>query len=625
MKKMILAIFSFIILPLNLFATDLDDVDIVVIIRQIDKINNQIALVKAQANDKNETADENSLFKGILVKKNQLMDQIPSLLMQAKVGKEEIEKFKEEKAKLETRVKRLKNSSNKRIYIQSAIELQKMNIDEIFYSSVLGLEKLFNERAKPAKVKTSLEETLLNLQTTSYSNLKEIKEGLDPALMEEFASAFEGLELHKKTFEEILVYLKNNAELMSSNYVFSELNLRVAIDFVNEKIPFKIEGVNFGKIIIILFVFLFFISFTRILSKITYLFMIKMYPKGNQEEGTKDRVVNIIKRPMLFMLTVHAIEICLAIFYYPAPVPLKFANYSSIVFIFSTAWLILGMLNGYGIVFISEITKKSGRKEVINLILKIIYFIIVVIALLAILSRLGFNVSAIIASLGIGGLAVALAAKDILANFFASVMLLFDNSFSQGDWIVCGDIEGTVVEIGLRKTTVRTFDNALIFVPNLKLASDPIRNWSRRRLGRRIRMNVGLEYGATSAQVKKCADDIRNMLLSHPAIAKPEDLASKSTHFASRFRQNIVSVDDLAGYKTNLFVVVDEFADSSINIMIYCFSKTIIWGDFLAVKQDVMLKIMDIVEANGLSFAFPSQSVYLENLKDIDKTLKELS
>ncbi|MDO5046741.1 mechanosensitive ion channel family protein [Campylobacter sp.] len=624
MKKLILAIFSFIILPLNLVAADIDDVDIVVIIRQIDKINNQIALVKAQANDKNETADANSLFKGILVKKNQLMDQIPSLLMQAKVGKEEIDKFKEDKTKLENRVKKLKNSNNKRDYIQSAIELQKMNIDEIFYGSVLSLEKLFNKRAKPAKVRTLLEETLLNLQTSSYAKIKELKEGLDPTLIEEFAGSFEAMELHKKTFEEILVYLKNNADLMSSNYVFSELNLQVAIDFVNAKIPFKIEGINFGKIIIIMFVFLFFVSFTKILSKITYFLMLKMYPKGNQEEETKDRVVNIIKRPMLFMLTVHAIEICLAIFYYPVPVPIKFANYSAIVFIFSTAWLMLSMLDGYGIVFISEITKKSGRKEVINLILKIIYFIIVVIALLFILSRLGFNVSAIIASLGIGGLAVALAAKDILANFFASVMLLFDNSFSQGDWIVCGDIEGTVVEIGLRKTTVRTFDNALIFVPNLKLASDPIRNWSRRRLGRRIRMNVGLEYGATSAQVKKCADDIRNMLLNHPAIAKSDDLASKSTHFSSRFRQNIVSVDDLAGYKTNLFVVVDEFADSSINIMIYCFSKTIIWGDFLEVKQDVMLKIMDIVEANGLSFAFPSQSVYLENLKDIDKALKEL-
>ena len=338
----------------------------------------------------------------------------------------------------------------------------------------------------------------------------------------------------------------------------------------------------------------------------------KFFVKHDSDRQTKGRIVEIIKRPMLLTLIAYAIDICVSIAYYPAPMPIKFANFLTITFVVAVTWLILSVLNGYGMVLINELTKKSGRKEVINLILKIIYFIIFVIALLIVLSKLGFNVSAIIASLGIGGLAVALATKDILANFFASVMLLFDNSFSQGDWIVCGDIEGTVVEIGLRKTTVRTFDNALIFVPNSKLASDPIRNWSRRKMGRRIRMLIGLEYSATTEQIKKCVDEIKQMLIDHPDIAKGDDMGSKK---ASRYDRGIVSIDDLAGYKSNLFVVVDEFADSSINILVYCFSKTIVWGEFLAVKEDVMLKIMNIVEANGLGFAFPSQSLYVEEVK----------
>ena len=239
-----------------------------------------------------------------------------------------------------------------------------------------------------------------------------------------------------------------------------------------------------------------------------------------------------------------------------------------------------------------------------------------------ILSRLGFNVSAIIASLGIGGLAIALATKDILANFFASVMMLFDNSFSQGDSIVCGDIEGVVVEVGLRKTTVRTADNALIFVPNSKLASDPIRNWTRRRLGRLIKLTVGLEYKASSAQVKKCAEEIKSMLLNHPDIAKPSDLGSNDIQSSLRLRQNIVSIDDLIGYKSNLLVSVDSLSSSSIDILVYCFSKTIVWAEYLEVKEDVILKIMNIVESNGLSFAFPSQSLYIENLKDLDDITK---
>ena len=424
-------------------------------------------------------------------------------------------------------------------------------------------------------------------------------------------SELEALEAYKKTLEEILYYLRDNAELLTSNYIISELNLKTAIDFINEKASFT-SKFNVGKATIIFVVFLFFVSFTTLLSKLTLWALMKFFVKHDSDRQTKGRIVEIIKRPMLLTLIAYAIDICVSIAYYPAPMPIKFANFLTITFVIAVTWLILSVLNGYGMVLINELTKKSGRKEVINLILKISYFIIFVIALLITLSKLGFNDSAIISSLGIGGLAVALATKDILANFFASVMLLFDNSFSQGDWIVCGDIEGTVVEIGLRKTTVRTFDNALIFVPNSKLASDPIRNWSRRKMGRRIRMLIGLEYSATTEQIKKCVDEIKQMLIDHPDIAKGDDMGSKK---ASRYDRGIVSIDDLAGYKSNLFVVVDEFADSSINILVYCFSKTIVWGEFLAVKEDVMLKIMNIVEANGLGFAFPSQSLYVEEVK----------
>lgn len=491
------------------------------------------------------------------------------------------------------------------------LELERMRLDELFYSSLLNLENIFKEGGKAVNVKLAVEETLLSFQTKFYAQFKTFKDSLSEEVALAHKSELEALEAYKKTLEEILYYLRDNAELLTSNYIISELNLKTAIDFINEKASFT-SKFNVGKATIIFVVFLFFVSFTTLLSRLTLWVLMKFFVKHDSDRQTKGRIVEIIKRPMLLTLIAYAIDICVSIAYYPAPMPIKFANFLTITFVIAVTWLILSVLNGYGMVLINELTKKSGRKEVINLILKIIYFIIFVIALLITLSKLGFNVSAIIASLGIGGLAVALATKDILANFFASVMLLFDNSFSQGDWIVCGDIEGTVVEIGLRKTTVRTFDNALIFVPNSKLASDPIRNWSRRKMGRRIRMLIGLEYSATTEQIKKCVDEIKQMLIDHPDIAKGDDMGSKK---ASRYDRGIVSIDDLAGYKSNLFVVVDEFADSSINILVYCFSKTIVWGEFLAVKEDVMLKIMNIVEANGLGFAFPSQSLYVEEVK----------
>ena len=614
MRKILAAVFA-LCFSLNLLANtasdDLNATDILSVVNQINEANAQITVIKAQSAENNETADKSVLFKTVLDKKEKLIEQIPYLIMQIEIDEEQVRKFEQEMQTLGAKTKKLKNQGNQNLYVKNMLELERMRLDGLFYSSLLNLENIFKEGGKAVSVKLAVEETLLSFQTEFYAQLKEFRESLDENLIAEHKGEFDALEAHKKTLEEILHYLRDNAELLTSNYIISELNLKTAIDFINEKASFT-SKFNVGKAAIIFVVFLFFVSFTTLLSKLTLWALMKFFVKHDSDRQTKGRIVEIIKRPMLLTLIAYAIDICISIAYYPAPMPIKFANFLTITFVVAVTWLVLSVLNGYGMVLINELTKKSGRKEVINLILKIIYFIIFVIALLIVLSKLGFNVSAIIASLGIGGLAVALATKDILANFFASVMLLFDNSFSQGDWIVCGDIEGTVVEIGLRKTTVRTFDNALIFVPNSKLASDPIRNWSRRKMGRRIRMLIGLEYSATTEQIKKCVDEIKQMLIDHPDIAKGDDMGSKK---ASRYDRGIVSIDDLAGYKSNLFVVVDEFADSSINILVYCFSKTIVWGEFLAVKEDVMLKIMNIVEANGLGFAFPSQSLYVEEVK----------
>ena len=614
MRKILAAVFA-LCFSLNLLANtasdDLNATGILSVVNQINEANAQIAVIRAQSAENNETADKSVLFKTVLDKKEKLIEQIPYLIMQIEIDEEQVRKFEQEMQTLSAKTKKLKNQGNQNLYVKNMLELERMRLDGLFYSSLLNLENIFKEGGKAVSVKLAVEETLLSFQTEFYAQLKEFRESLDENLIAEHKGEFDALEAHKKTLEEILHYLRDNAELLTSNYIISELNLKTAIDFINEKASFT-SKFNVGKAAIIFVVFLFFVSFTTLLSKLTLWALMKFFVKHDSDRQTKGRIVEIIKRPMLLTLIAYAIDICVSIAYYPAPMPIKFANFLTITFVVAVTWLVLSVLNGYGMVLINELTKKSGRKEVINLILKIIYFIIFVIALLIVLSKLGFNVSAIIASLGIGGLAVALATKDILANFFASVMLLFDNSFSQGDWIVCGDIEGTVVEIGLRKTTVRTFDNALIFVPNSKLASDPIRNWSRRKMGRRIRMLIGLEYSATTEQIKKCVDEIKQMLIDHPGIAKGDDMGSKK---ASRYDRGIVSIDDLAGYKSNLFVVVDEFADSSINILVYCFSKTIVWGEFLAIKEDVMLKIMNIVEANGLGFAFPSQSLYVEEVK----------
>ena len=135
------------------------------------------------------------------------------------------------------------------------------------------------------------------------------------------------------------------------------------------------------------------------------------------------------------------------------------------------------------------------------------------------LVQLGFDIKGVIASLGIGGIAIALAAKDTLTNFFGSLNIITDNSFSQGDWIEAGEVEGTVVDIRMRTTRIRTFENAMITVPNAQLANMSILNWSKRVIGRRIKMSLGITYDSKMSDIESLANDIKEMLQNHPLIA----------------------------------------------------------------------------------------------------------
>jgi len=266
-----------------------------------------------------------------------------------------------------------------------------------------------------------------------------------------------------------------------------------------------------------------------------------------------------------------------------------------------------------------ERDKSAVKGELINVGIKIINFFIFMIGFLVLLYFAGVNLTAVLSGLGIGGFAVAFAAKDTISNFFGTLSILFSDVFSQGDWIEIDGREGTVVEIGLRVTTIRTFDNALIAIPNGTFASNDIKNWNKRKVGRRIKMKLGVKYDSKMEDIQKAIAEIREMLQKHPEIATKNTIYEHIMKRRGRVAK-IVSKDDLEGIKRTLMVYLDEFGDSSINILIYCFSKSVDWEDWLATKQDVMEKIMEILERNNLEFAFPSLSIYDET-KKIEKEL----
>jgi MscS family membrane protein len=150
-----------------------------------------------------------------------------------------------------------------------------------------------------------------------------------------------------------------------------------------------------------------------------------------------------------------------------------------------------------------------------------------------------------------------------------------------------------------------------VSIPNAILANQDVKNWNRRTLGRRIKMNLAIRYDSKSENIKQAIYEIREMLDKHNAIA-----TEHTEHvYIQKTAPRLVSADDAQGIKKTLLVYLDTFADSSINIMVYCFSKSVDWEDWLATKEDVMHKIMAILEKNNLAFAFPSISLYNEDGK----------
>lgn len=218
-------------------------------------------------------------------------------------------------------------------------------------------------------------------------------------------------------------------------------------------------------------------------------------------------------------------------------------------------------------------------------IAKIIKVVVVVAVVLMLMDYMGVSLSGILAFGGFSGIAIGFAAKDLLSNFFGAIVIYMDKPFAVGDWIESPDrnIKGTVEYIGWRQTRIRTFDKRPIYVPNSIFGTVIVENPSR-MTHRRINEVISLRY-EDATKVKKVAEDIKDMLQNHR---------------------------DINPYQT-LFVNFDNFGPYSLNIRVYTFTKTTNWVKFQAVKQDVFLKIVDIVETNGAKLALPHSVI---NIKD---------
>ena len=346
-----------------------------------------------------------------------------------------------------------------------------------------------------------------------------------------------------------------------------------------------------------------FIRFRRLLTR--WVFSILEFIAGKTKTKLDNRILNDSKEAMAYMVGLFGIYGGVSILTLTEEQDAVASHIVATLFYVGFAWFLFILVD----IFAKEISKtlsgsrKKVRGEMVNFIIKFLKSVVVLALLIGMLDEWEYNVSAIIASLGLGGLAFALAAKDTIANLFGSMVILWDKPFEHGNWIDVGGTEGTVVEIGLRSTTIRTFANALVTVPNSKLANETITNWSKRNIGRQIKMQLGVRYDSNPADIQNAILEIRAYLLAHEGISKEITLEDDNP---------LISRNDYEGNKDTLLVHLDSLGASSINILVYCFSVTINWFEFMQLKEDLMFKFMEIIAKNNLDFAFPSQTIYLE-------------
>ena len=227
---------------------------------------------------------------------------------------------------------------------------------------------------------------------------------------------------------------------------------------------------------------------------------------------------------------------------------------------------------------------KIFTRELIGWILKSLKILILILGAAAVLELWGIKIGPIIAGLGLFGVAVALGAQDLFKNLISGILVLVEKRFKMGDWIqVEGVIEGVVEKIGFRSTTIRKFDKSLAIIPNFQFAENAVINFSQ-TTNWRIRWSITLQYNTTVDQLKKVREEIEKY------INKSED-----------FNINL-----------GVAVRIEKFSDSSIDLLVRCFTASDSWTNWLEVKERLAIEIKQIVENNGASFAFPSQSIYVE-------------
>jgi len=341
-----------------------------------------------------------------------------------------------------------------------------------------------------------------------------------------------------------------------------------------------ILGIDIFQILIGLGIFLIFLLFRGFISKIIISRLKKIAKKTTNK--LDDTFVQAMEGPARFFPIV--IGFFIASYYLEfSPESQSFIdNLNKSLITILIFWLIHQFIQPVS--YLLGGLEKLLTKELIGWIVKAFKILIVILGAAAVLELWGIKIGPIIAGLGLFGVAVALGAQDLFKNLISGILVLVEKRFKVGDWIIVEDIiEGIVERIGFRSTVVRKFDKSIAIIPNFQFAENAVINISE-TTNWIISWVITLQYNTTVAQLKKIRDEIEKYITTH------EDFKTSLGHA----------------------VRVDKFSDSSIDMYIRCFTVTDDWDEWLVVKERLAIEIKQIVEKNNASFAFPSQSIYVE-------------
>lgn len=341
-------------------------------------------------------------------------------------------------------------------------------------------------------------------------------------------------------------------------------------------------GMNIGQVLGALLVLLLFIVLRGVLTR----FILKRLKSltGRTRMTIDDAMIDALDSPIRLVPVILGVFLAIEILDVTGNVADVGYRVVRTLVAFTIFWGLYNMVDPISSILVR--LEKIFTSVMVEWLIKAVNVGIIIVGAATILEIWGIEVGPIIAGLGLIGVAVALGAQDLFKNLIAGILIIVEKRFSHGDWILVeGVVEGFVESFGFRSTLIRRFDKAPVYVPNAKLSDNAVINFSA-MTHRRIYWRIGVLYSTTIEQLREIRDRIEKYIVDSEDFADPEEVPT--------------------------YVRIDSFNDSSIDIMLYCFTRTIKWGEWLEIKERLACHVKDVVESAGTSFAFPSRSLYIE-------------